>query len=134
MAKTAQAHYAVRVSGIPGSWNTKTGGAMERAHSTSWNGGSAQYDWIAGPATYSNITITRPKRHEDEEWLPRYRNKNNIVRDTLTQQELDENYSAVGSPQTWPDCLLVGVTEPNTEAGSSDEGTLTLEYATKGPA
>lgn len=134
MSKTTQGQYACRVSGIPGNWNNKSGGAMDRAHSTSWNGGSPDYDILAGPATYSNITLTRPKKHEDEEWLRRVRNKNNIERRTITQQELDEDYGTVGPPVTYPGCLLVGVQEVEPQAGSADEATIQLTFATKGPA
>ncbi|GAB3191746.1 hypothetical protein [Nesterenkonia suensis] len=133
MSKTTQHQFRVKVSGIPGTFNTFSGGGMEREATQSWNGGSPNYDNLAGPATYGNIEVSRPHRLSDEEWLSQWRHGERVRRATVTKQPLDENLVAVGKPTTYADCLLLSVSEPDAEAGSSAEGTVSLTFATTGP-
>ncbi|MDZ5076735.1 hypothetical protein [Nesterenkonia sp. HG001] len=132
--KTTQHQFRVKVSGIPGTFNTFSGGGMERESTQSWNGGSPNYDNLSGPATYANIEVSRPHRLSDEEWLSQWRNGERIRRATVTKQPLDENLVAVGKPVTYEQCLLVGLSEPDTEAGSAAEAMVSLTFATTGPA
>jgi len=133
MPKTTQGQYRVTVQGIPGTWN-KSGGQMERSHENDFDGGSQVYDILMGLPTYSNLTLTRTKKTEDEAWLRQWRKRSPVRRANITVQELDENGDRVGKPQSWPDCPLVGLNEPDSEGGSSSAATLTLVFGTTGPA
>lgn len=132
--KLTAALFRVTVSGVPGTFNTFSGGAMERETTNSWNGGSPQYDILAGPPTYANIEVGRPYRHADESWLPSWRGNRGVKRATVTVQKLDENYITVGKPRVYKDCVLAGVTDPEVEAGAASEAMLSLSFATSGPA
>ncbi|GAA1812395.1 hypothetical protein [Nesterenkonia flava] len=134
MGKLNQHSVDVRISGIPHQWNQKSGGNLERGSEISWNGGSPNYDLLAGVATFTDLTLTRDKRHEDEAWLRQFRDKSNIVRRTITVQELDETGAKVGRPVTYPNCLLTGVQEMESQAGSNSPGQIALTFANTGPA
>lgn len=126
--------WLVTVGGIRETFQTFSGGNAEREVTQAWNGGSAGYEHKAGPVTYSDITVGKDYRGADEEWLRRYRDRNTVIRTTVTKQQLDENLSKVGKPLVYPNCVLKSISEPETAAGGSDVGVLSLVFATEGPA
>lgn len=132
--KTTQHQWRVKVSGIPGTFNTFSGGAMEREATQAWSGGSPSYDHLTGPATYSNIEVSKDYRLSDEDWLVDWRKPGKVRRATVTVQQLDEDLVAVGKPRTYEDCVLVGLTDPETEAGAAGASQITLSFATNGPS
>lgn len=132
--KTTQHQFRVKVDGIREPFNTFSGGNLERESTRTWSGGSDEYDDLLGPATYSNIEISKDYRLSDEDWLVNWRGKQQVRRATISKQPLDENGRAVGKAVTYKNCKLVGVTEPETERGSASQATVSLAFATTGPA
>lgn len=132
--KATQSQWRVKVSGIPGTFNSFSGGGMEREGTVTWDGGSPEYGHLAGPATYGDITVGKDYRHSDEEWLQKWRRKDVVRRPTVTVQALDENLVAVGKPRVYENCLLKTLTDPETEAGSAGTSAISMTLATTGPA
>lgn len=71
--------------------------------------------------------------HRDLEGLVRLKAAVGIGRYTITRQWTDANWTPVGDPELYPDCVLVGVTNPET-GDTADEVSFSLTFATTGEA
>ena len=135
VAKATKAHYLVTVEGIPGTWRSFSGGAGSASVTKDYDGGSDRADLLSGPAEWDDIEVTRtvaPAR--DDVWIGQLRKLIGRGRFNVTKQTTDANWAKVGKPTTYPNCLLIGLAEPETDASSSDAAEVTLTFATPGPA
>lgn len=135
MAKQTQRHYIARVQDVPGTFRTMSGGGAEAEVTRDYDGGSEVPDLLAGVPEYEDIELVRTVDEvADAKWLTRMRQGVGRVTATVSRQATDANMVAIGRPTVYPACLLVGFTEPETDASSGDASEVTLTFATRGPA
>jgi len=139
MASTAEKitknKYLVTIEGIPGTWRAFSGAGGTASVTKDYDGGSDRADLLAGPAEWDDIEVTRtvaPSR--DDVWIKQLRKLLGRGRFNITKQATDANWMKVGEPTTYPDCLLNGLQEPESDASSSDAAEIKLTFATSGPA
>jgi len=133
--KTTKRQYLVTIEGIPGTWRTFSGGGGTASITKDYDGGSDRADLLAGPPEWDDIEVTRtvaPSR--DDVWIEQLRKLIGRGKFNVTKQATDANWTKVGKPTTFPDCLLNGLQEPETDAASSDAAEIKLTFATSGPA
>lgn len=130
MAKSAKRQFLVKVAGITGNFMTKTGGEFTADTTKVYDGGSLQPDTLAGPAQGSNVVITRAYDYtRDSTVLASLVQQVGRWRTTVSVTPTDQDLVAIGTPRTFPNALLVGVTEPEVDASSGDPGILQLEFS-----
>jgi len=133
--KITKNKYLVTIEGIPGTWRAFSGAGGTASVTKDYDGGSDRADLLAGPAEWDDIEVTRtvaPTR--DDGWIKQLRKLLGRGRFNITKQATDANWGKVGQPTTYPDCLLNGLQEPESDAASSDAAEITLTFATSGPA
>lgn len=133
--KITKNKYLVTIEGIPGTWRAFSGAAGSASVTKDYDGGSDRADLLAGPAEWDDIEVTRtvaPSR--DDVWIKQLRKLLGRGRFNITKQATDANWMKVGEPTTYPDCLLNGLQEPESDAASSDAAEIKLTFATSGPA
>jgi hypothetical protein len=133
--KATKRQYLVTIEGIPGTWRQFSGAGGSASITKDFDGGSDRADLLAGPAEWDDIEVTRtvaPSR--DDVWIEQLRKLLGRGRFNITKQATDANWTKVGNPTTYPDCLLNGLQEPETDASSSDAAEIKLTFATSGPA
>ncbi|QKY79781.1 tail tube protein [Arthrobacter phage Bumble] len=133
--KATKQNFITTAEGIPGNWAKWSGGAGSADTSLDYDGGDPVPDILAGPATFDDIEISRTYDPiVDAGWIRDLRRKIGRSRHTLTKFSVDMNWIAVGDPDTYPNCVLKGIQEPETDASSGDASELVLKFATTGPA
>jgi hypothetical protein len=135
MAKTTKRLYLVTVEGIPGTWRTFSGGAGSASVTKDYDGGSDRADLLSGPPEWDDIEVVRtvdPTR--DDAWIATLRKLIGRGRFNVTKQACDANWAKVGKPTSYPNCLLIGLGEPETDSSSSDAAEIKLTLSTSGPA
>lgn len=130
MAKSAQRQFLVKVAGIDGYWMTKSGGNIASDTNKVYDGGADQPDVLAGPAEADNVTVSRAyDLQRDLAVLERLRKQVGRWQTTVSITPTDRDLIAVAKPQVYPEALLVGLTEPETDSSSGDAATFELEFA-----
>jgi hypothetical protein len=133
--KATKRQYLVTIEGIPGTWRAFSGAGGSASVTKDYDGGSDRADLLSGPAEWDDIEVTRtvaPSR--DDVWIAQLRKLIGRGTFNITKQATDANWTKVGNPTTYPDCLLNGLQEPETDASSSDAAEIKLTFATSGPA
>lgn len=133
--KATKRQYLVTVSGIPGTWRTFGGAGATASITKDYDGGAERADLLSGPTEYDDIEVVRtcaPTR--DDVWIKQLRKLVGKGLFTVTKQYVNADFMKVGDPTTYPDCLLSGLQETETDASSSDAAEVTLTFATAGPA
>lgn len=128
--KSAQRQFLVKVAGIEGFFASKSGGDISADTNKVYDGGSDSPDVLAGPAEADNITVGRSYDfNRDDPILRQLRKAVGRWTTTVSVTPTDRDLVAVGQPQVYPDALLVGLTEPETDASSGDAASFELEFA-----
>lgn len=97
-------------------------------------GGSTRETQRGGNVTFSDIKISRTWNPKvDQPFLDLMRNQVGLGLFQLSKQNLDARGAAIGSPELWNNCLLIGVVAPEAESGSDDRGMIELTFSTTGP-
>lgn len=129
-AVAAQRQQLVKVSGFPGYFATKEGGDVEAETSKVYDGGELRPEVLASPSETGNVTVSRPYRPGiHKPILDRLAKQVGRFRTTVSVQDTDADLIPIGKPTTYPAALLVRMTRPEHDAGSSDAGTFELEFA-----
>lgn len=119
------------VPGIPGYMTTKAGGERSAETSKAWDGGSLEPEVMSSPAETGNVTFTklyRPGVHGAI--LRELERKVGRHRVTVSGYDTDPDLGVIGAPiAVYPDALLVRVSRPDSDAGSSDASSFELEFA-----
>lgn len=128
--KAAVRQFLVSVSGIDGYFPTKSGGNTSADVERVYDGGSLDPDLIAGNPEVEDVTLGRhfaPAR--DGSILNRLRSRVGRYTATVTIQPTDSDLSPAGPATVHPGALLVGITEPEVDAGSGDPAMYELTFA-----
>lgn len=134
ISKASQRHSLVVVHGIPILWRSMSGGGVSGDYTRDYDGGSDVADFIPGYPEPEDITVTTtvaPRR--DLEWMRKIKGQVLRGRFTITRQWTDANWDPIGEPETYPNCLLTGFSNPEVSS-SSDPAEITLTFATNGEA
>jgi hypothetical protein len=132
LVNAAQRHCIITLQGIDNAWATMAGGGITAT--TTPDPYSDVGEVIAGGLRAENIVLTTgfDPRH-DLDWINELKRGVGEFRGTVTRQWTDENWTHLGDPEVYPDCLLIGYTPPATTA-SGDEAVFTITLATTGEA
>lgn len=126
----SQSHSLVTVEGIDGYWATKSGGEVSADIGTAWDGGADYPEMIAGKASTSDVTVSRPyRRGRDDVLRRRLLPQVGRLRATVSDQDTDEDGMAIGEPTVYPRALLRQVSAVDTDASGSDPKRLELVFA-----
>lgn len=131
--KSTKLQFIVSVVGIPGNWSQSTGGSLTAEVTKDYDGGSTVPDMIGGLPSADDIELTRafdPVR--DLPLMAKLRKQVGRGRYTVTKQATDANFAKVGKPLTYANCVLLGINDPESDAGSSDVAQIVLKFATTG--
>lgn len=133
--KSTKRLFLITVEGIPGTWKSFSGGDGTSSPTKDWDGGAERPDLLSGPTEFSDIEVGRtydPAR--DQQWMRDAVAKIGRGRYTVMKQPIDANYVKIGRPTTFPNCLLIGVSESEVDSASSDSAEVKFSFATSGPA
>ena len=122
----AERHAIVTIEGLDIVWHTMAGGGV--AVSVVDDPYSSTGEVIAGNVSADNIILaTGFSPHDDLHWMNELKRSVGVGRYTVTRQWTDENWRHIGDPETYPDCLLIGYTNPTTgPTGDDAEFAITL--------
>lgn len=130
MASSSQRQFLVQVTGISGLFMTKTGGDTTSDVSKVYNGGSTTPELLASPAETDNIIVARAYDHSrDYQAHKNARAKVGRWRTTISVTPTDEDLNSLGNASTYPNALLVRVSEPDYDSSGGDATTWELEFA-----
>ena len=132
MAKTAvtQRSWIVKVLGIDGNFDSFSGGERSAEISKHYDGGSLEANITASNPETDNITVSRAYYHErDAELHRQLRGRVGTWVTTITKSPTRPDMTIIGEPSTYPDALLIRVSEPESDSNSSDISTFELEFA-----
>ena len=130
MAKLSQRQFLVNVSGIAGNFQTKSGGETSSETTKNYDGGSLNAEVLASPAETDNITVSRAYDYlRDSQAHRDARKKVGRWRTTISVTPTNEDLVAMGTPTTYPNALLVRVSEPDVDSSSGDVAMFELEFA-----
>lgn len=122
--------FLVKVEGIEGYWSQKSGGNITSDASKAYDGGSLQPDIITAPPQAENITVMRNyKPSRDAALMSRLRQLVGSWSTTVSVTPTDAAMVAIAPPTVYAGAVLVGLTEPESDASSGDASTFGLEFA-----
>jgi hypothetical protein len=122
--------FLVKVDGIDGYFQTKTGGDVQSQTTRVYDGGSKQSDVIAAPPEVANVAVSRtfdPAR--DAQVIRDMRRLVGSWVTTVSVTPTDADFVAVDQPVVYPASILVGVKEYEVNSSSGDPATYELEFA-----
>lgn len=79
------------------------------------------------------VLTTALSLYRDLTWMRQVKAMVGVRRFTITRQWTDPNWAPVGEPETYPDCLLIGYTNPESSP-SVEDAEFSLTFATTGEA
>lgn len=132
LAAAAQSHALVTVAGLSVVFEAMAGGGA----TSDWelDDSSGVPELRMGRMRYEPIVLTAtlaPRR--DLGWLRTLKRSVGTGRYTITRQWTDSNWTPIGDPEIYPDCVLVGVDNPESSSAAED-ATFSLTFATTGEA
>lgn len=129
--KAAQRQFLNKVDGIEGFFAQKTGGEVTSDANKVWDGGSLQPEIVAAPAEADDVVLTRPfdpEKHQD--LLTRLLSQVGQWYTTVTITPTTSDLRAARvKPRVYPNALLIGVREPESDASSGDAADFELTFA-----
>lgn len=128
--KSSQRMFLIKVDGITGYFQTKTGGNVAAETTKVYDGGSLTPDIVAGIPDADDITISRnydPAR--DGELVTQLLKLVGVWDTTLSIQPTDAAFNAIGKPRVYSGCRLKGCNEPDVDSGSGDAAPFELVFA-----
>lgn len=130
MANASEGSILVSVGNLPGYFTTCTGGEVTLDTSTVTNGGDDFETTIPGQKKIGQLTVTRPFDTERDSaicrdlkrLMPKYRA-------TVSKQIISADGVIREKPIVYPNALLISVTEPDANWGSSNAAMMELKFA-----
>ena len=130
--KAAQRNALVTIRGLDVAWHTMTGGGM--TVTAREDPSSADGELILGTPQAEDIVLTASfSPRNDIEWTQDLKRSIGEKRLTVIRQWTDENRRHLGDPEVYPDCLLIGYTNP-TSSPSAEDAEFSITLATTGEA
>lgn len=127
--KSAQRMFLVKVDGIEGYWQTKTGGNIAATGAKVFDGGSKVPDIIAGSPDTDNITVSRAyDQVRDGELTRSLRQLVSAWVTTVSVTPTDADFNAVGPPVVYSNARLLEFHEPEVESSSGDAAIYELVF------
>lgn len=128
--KSSQRMYLVKVAGIDGYFQTKTGGNISAETSKVYDGGSLTPDIVAGIPDAEDVTISRGyESARDGALVKQLKQRVGTWYTTVSVQPTDATFVAVGDPTVYSNALLKGVNEPDVDSSSGDAAVYELVFA-----
>lgn len=128
--KSAQRQFLVSVATVGDYYASKSGGAVSADVSDVYDGGRLTPEKLASPATIEDITVSRPyDQQRDAPVIARLQRLVGRWRTTIVVQPTDADLVPIGSPTTYSNALLTGLTPPEHDASSGDAATYELTFA-----
>lgn len=119
--------------GIPGKWRISSGGGISAEVTKDYSGGSHKPDLLGGLPQAEDMELTRTfEPFRDLEVIKSLRSKVGRTWYNITKQPTDANFGVFDSSTITYRALLIGVSEVDSDAGSSDAAEFTLKFATNG--
>lgn len=129
MPIAAQRQFLIKVDGVDGYFATRTGGETTADAAREFDGGSLTPEILTGPAQTGDLTVGRPYKPERDAHLIRlYRPLVGRLRKTITVQPTDADLVARGKPTVY-NGVLIGISDPEANAGSGDAARVELTFA-----
>lgn len=135
--KASQRQFLWTINGISSPFAQKTGGEVTADATKVWDGGATKAEVIAAPPEVGDLTLTRPYDPErDQPVLDRLIPLVGQWRTTISGQPLgsDMRVARGVKPRVYPEALLIGVREPESDAESGDKADYELTFAVSGIA
>lgn len=127
--KSSQRMFLVKVSGIDGYFQTKSGGDITAEASKIYDGGANTPDVMSAPKEVAEVTVARAyDRFRDGDLL---RSLRNLVGEWFTDvsvTDTDEKLVAYGKPVTYTGALLTGLKELETDSNSGEPTSFELTF------
>lgn len=129
--KSSARQFLWTVAGINGTWAQKSGGEITSDATKVRDGGALVPDVLAAPPEVGDVTLTRPYDPDrDQDVLDRLITMVGQWRTTISGQPLTADMRVARTkPRVYPEALLIGVREPESDADSGDSATLELTFA-----
>lgn len=132
---TLKNDFIVSIDGL-GNWEKFSGGEATASAVKYFPGGAVKPVQVGGVTNYSDITIERTWNGKtDQALLHKLRAAVGLGLYQIQKKAVDARKRTISgvNAEVWPNCLLTGVTAPETENGSEDLGVLSLTFSTTGP-
>lgn len=125
----AQRDYLITVSGVPGYFQTITGGSKTSETTMDFDGGSKEPEVLTAPAVIENVTVGRTYKPErDAEFVKRVRDRVGITPKTITVHDVDADKQVIGINRQY-DGIIVGFTEPAADVNAGDRSRFEITFA-----
>lgn len=132
LTAVAQNQCIITVEGLEVTWHTMTGGG--RSVAFEWDYSCTPPSILAGTVVADPIVLTTTvSLYRDLAWIRAVKRYVGHRTFTITRQWTDVNWDPVGEPEVYPDCLLVGYTNPESTP-TTEDAQLALTFATAGEA
>lgn len=130
----AQRHSIVTLEGINAAWTTMAGGGRMAVTMDDPETDTGLRIVVVGETAAENLVLTTSfDPRVDLEWINQLKRGVGSYRGTVTRQWTDENWTHIGEPEVYPDCLLIGYTPP-ASSRSGEDAVFTITLATSGEA
>lgn len=130
----AQRHALVTLEGVNAAWTTMTGGGRTVITTDDPDTDDGTRIVIVGKTVAEDIVLSTsfdPKA--DIDWMNQLKRGVGTYRGTVTRQWTNENWTHIGEPEVYPDCLLTSYTPPESSR-SGEDAMFTITLATTGEA
>lgn len=121
--------FLVKVDGIDGYFQTKTGGNIAATGTKVYDGGNKVPDTIAGVPEIDNITVSRTYDEvRDGDTVRSLRQVVSSWTTTVSVTPTDADFNAVGPPTVYPDARLLELHEPDVDSSSGEAAMYELVF------
>lgn len=127
--KSSQRMFLVKVGGVDGYFQTKTGGDITSEAARVYDGGSNTPDILAAPREIGEITVARAyDRFRDADVLRQLRKLVGEWSTDVSVTDTDEKLVAYGKPVTYVNSLLTGLKEIESDSSSGEPTSFELTF------
>lgn len=127
--KSSQRMFLVKVGGIDGYFQTKSGGDISAEATRVYDGGSSVPDILAAPKEIDEVTVSRAyDRFRDDDLLRQLRRVVGEWSTDVSVTATDEKLVAYGKPVTYVNALLTGLTEIEPDSSSGEPTAFELTF------
>lgn len=127
--KSSARMFLVKVTGIDGYFQTKTGGDITAEASKIYDGGSNTPDVMSAPRDIAEVVVARAyDRFRDKDLIKRLRTLVGEWYTDVSVTDTDPKLVAYGEPVTYTGALLTGLKEIEVDANSGEPTSFELTF------